>query len=113
MSKVLGWDKLQKQLKALEDMETKSAEMAVASIILEDSQSLVPVDTGELKDSGGVNDLNGVMVEYTAPHAMFVEFGTYKMNAQPYLRPAIDNNKAKLTKGAGGAIQAEIKRTIK
>ena len=33
MSKVLGWDKLQKQLKALEDMETKSSEMAVASII--------------------------------------------------------------------------------
>lgn len=112
MSNILGYDKLNAQLKALSDLETKVAEMAMASIILEDSQALVPVDTGELKNSGHIDDTNGVRVIYDAGHAMFVEFGTYKMNAQPYIRPAIDNGQARIVRAAGGAIQAEINKVV-
>ena len=111
-SQILGYDKLQRQLNALSKLETKSAEMAMASIVLEDSQALVPVDTGELKESGEVDDKDGVMVVYRAGHAVFVEFGTYKMNAQPFLRPAIDGNQTKVVRAAGGEIQAEIRRVI-
>jgi HK97 gp10 family phage protein len=110
---ITGYDKLQAQLKTLQDLETKSAEMAMASIVLEDSQALVPVRTGELKDSGHIEDTDGVNVIYDAEHAVFVEFGTYKMAAQPYLRPAMDENEGKIVRAAGEAIQAEIKRKIR
>lgn len=51
----------------------------------------VPVDTGFLKGSIGlaltVGKLEAV-VEPTAHYATYVEYGTYKMQSQPYMRPA-------------------------
>jgi HK97 gp10 family phage protein len=54
---------------------------------------IVPVDTGKLKTSinvepmifGAKKYVLGSGVEY-GPH---VEFGTYKMSAQPFMRPAL------------------------
>lgn len=55
------------------------------------------VDTGNLKNSinyksdyGDKSVLVGTPVEY----GKFVEMGTSKMEARPYLRPAVENNKA-------------------
>lgn len=54
------------------------------------SQQLVPVDIGELKESGEVEVVSEkvVIVGYKAPHAPFQEFGTVNMEAQPYLVPS-------------------------
>lgn len=84
------------------------------AIVLEESQLLVPVDTGELKASGGTSvEWVGTRVtgyvSYSAAHAAYNEFGTgirgaasagagpypYSetwpgMAAQPFLRPAVD-----------------------
>ena len=90
----------------------------IQDAIYERSQELVPVDTGELKESGEkppVEQLSKTIraeVKYTADHAGYVEFGTgirgsesagagpypYDPNwpgmaAQPYLRPAFDEVK--------------------
>lgn len=86
----------------------------VGRIVLAEAQAIVPVDTGELRDSGHVEvretERSAVAdVIFDAPHASFVEYGTgirgaesagagpypYSptwpgMPAQPYLRPAID-----------------------
>ena len=52
---------------------------------------LCPVDTGELISSiDGFNDGEGVEVYADADYAQYVEYGTSKMEAQPYFRPAID-----------------------
>jgi len=57
--------------------------------------SLVPVDTGRLKGSITYKDLGPYDVELRAgykkgvDYAEFVEYGTSKMKAQPFLRPAI------------------------
>jgi HK97 gp10 family phage protein len=96
----------------------KSVEYAVrdsTELIYQESQRLVPVDTGALKASGKQElveeggDIVGY-VTYDAPHAMFVETGTGQrgaasagaspdvtysatwpgMAAQPYARPALD-----------------------
>lgn len=62
-----------------------------AEVIFAASQDLCPVDTGFLRDSGYVQIRSGdVEIGYSAPYASFVEFGTYKMAAQPFLRPAFD-----------------------
>ena len=86
-----------------------------ASAVLEISQGLVPVDTGELKASGGTSvewkgsAVNGY-VTYSADHAAYNEFGTGQrgaasgngapgitydpawpgMTGSPFVRPALD-----------------------
>lgn len=89
-------------IKNVDDAELSTAG---AEVVFELSQKDVPVDTGELKDSGKVIQKDdGAEVIYTAEHAAPVEFGTSKMAAQPYLRPAIDNH---------SKIQAEMERKLK
>lgn len=51
---------------------------------------LCPVDTGELISSiDGFTDEESVEVYADADYAQYVEYGTSKMDAQPYFRPAI------------------------
>jgi HK97 gp10 family phage protein len=54
---------------------------AWADLVLVTAQDIVPVRTGELRDSGHLEkrvDSDGMTVDvvFDAPHAMFVEFGT-------------------------------------
>lgn len=66
-----------------------------------EAKKLCPVDTGRLRASIATQRLGpatygvGTGVEY----APYVEFGTRKMSAQPFLRPAA--NKVKETMGSG------------
>jgi HK97 gp10 family phage protein len=57
--------------------------------IYDTSQAACPVDTGALKASGvmKVGEYEG-SVSYTEDYAIYVEFGTRNMAAQPYLYPA-------------------------
>ncbi len=57
--------------------------------VLETSQTLVPVDTGELVSSGGrTTEWKGTKVQgavfYTSEHASFVEFGTGLIGSGTY-----------------------------
>ncbi len=87
---------------------------AFGQLVLQEAQSIVPVDTGELRDSGVVTiEETGktvrAVVAFTAGHAAYNEFGTgqrgaasagagpypysptwHGMPARPYLRPALD-----------------------
>lgn len=61
-------------------------------VVTDEAIALCPYDTGELRKSihKTVNGLHcdiGTNKEY----AMYVEFGTCKMSAQPYLVPALEN----------------------
>jgi HK97 gp10 family phage protein len=79
--------------------------MAGAEVVYQRSQELVPVDTGFLKKSGFIQQQgDDVQVGYDADYASFVEFGTSKMAAQPYLRPAIDNNEEEILNAVGSKI---------
>jgi len=53
---------------------------------------MAPVRTGELRNSIG-HEVRGdsVYVYAGARHGIYVELGTYKMSAQPYLRPAVES----------------------
>lgn len=58
-----------------------------------EEQRRVPVDTGFLKRSIfiTIKDVGlTAKIEPTASYAGYVEYGTRKMNAQPYVRPAYD-----------------------
>lgn len=63
--------------------------------VLQQSQVIVPILTGALHASGNTTleqSSEGPCgyVNYDEPYAGYVEFGTSRMEPQPYLRPALD-----------------------
>ena len=97
--KITGLDKLQKKLQKnvnLNDVKRvvshNGAEMQTKA------QQNAPVDTGHLKRSIGLEIKDGGMtaeVEPTAEYAPYVEYGTRFLSAQPYLKPAYNEQKRK------------------
>ena len=69
-----------------------------AKLVESKAKQLVPVDTGALKASIDY-ELKRVGTSYRASvfatehYALLIEFGTRNANAQPYLRPALFNNR--------------------
>lgn len=59
-----------------------------------EAKERVPVDTGFLKNSGSsvIGHLKNI-VQFTAEYAVHVEFGTRKMQAQPFLLPALEHHR--------------------
>ena len=58
------------------------------------AKKLCPVATGTLRDSithAAVSE-NTEAIGTNVSYAPFVEIGTYKMRAQPYLRPAVEGH---------------------
>ena len=112
--KIKGMDKLQKQLDAIANMNTTDAVIDGAEVIERASKENAPVDTGELRDSHGIEVISEEEVDIVvkAMHAMFIEYGTGMMRAQPFLRPAIDANKHKVAVEMGKEIDKEMREVI-
>ena len=72
----------------------QSMTIRTADKIVKEAKRLCPVDTGHLRDSikrsASKRTARGYRVIVGTPvrYAGYVEFGTRKMSAQPYLRPA-------------------------
>lgn len=75
----------------------------VGPTLLGEMQNRTPVDTGELRnsESSTVGDKQ-LTLSASAGHAGFVEFGTRKMAAQPYMRPTIESGASQI----GAAVAA-------
>ena len=89
--KIEGTEKLNKKLKQALEKDLKATRKAVYFAVLKAEQKakrVCPVDTGRSKSSithkvEGLSGEVGTNVHY----APYVEFGTRKMKAQPYLKP--------------------------
>ena len=75
---------------------------STAEYVLEDSQKSDAYKnrTGKLRASGGINTKYAgsgfINVEYTAEYAGYVEMGTWKMGARPFLRPSVEKGESRL-----------------
>lgn len=80
-------DQLKKR--AYEAWLEETRKMAINTV--QESKRIVAVKTGFLKNSIFVreHDFNKFEIVASAPYAGYVEYGTSKMRAQPYLRPAL------------------------
>ncbi len=64
---------------------------ATASHILGEARKRAPVATGALRDNSEVVIGDGYTnVEFRQEYAAYVELGTHKMAAQPFLTPAVE-----------------------
>ena len=99
--KVKGVDRLVRQL-AIKSKQARIAtdrQLELSSKRLERMAMVkAPVDTGALKNSIFSAKAGNLTYKVTAPqhYAIYVEKGTRKMRAQPYLKPALDAERPKL-----------------
>ncbi len=88
---IAGMAKLTAQLNAVGLAFTVDDLAEGALVIAEQAEKNCPVDTGFLRSTVFVQEAgDDVEIGFSAPYASYVEFGTYKMAAQPFLRPAFD-----------------------
>lgn len=75
----------------VESIDYSDAFQACMDTFMNIATSLVPIDTGYLYDSIGVEFLgDGVAFYANAEYAQYVEFGTSRMDAQEYFQPALE-----------------------
>ena len=100
--KLAGLTATTEALKKLFDEKKQEAIVREIALAIEyEAKRLCPVDTGRLRASITTEKIDtatygvGTNVEY----APYVEFGTRKMAAQPYLRPAVERVKNGIGRG--------------
>ena len=97
-----------KHIKAAIEAQKKA--LTAASLVVQgDATSRTPVLTGNLKNSitykvREEDAIVGTNVEY----APYVEFGTSKMAAQPFLEPSLHDNRKRIEKLIGDVIGKAI-----
>ena len=75
------------------EKKTAAALSMLAPVVVESAKRHCPVDTGRLRRSiSSIVSKNKLVVGSRVHYAAYVEGGTAKMAAQPYLRPALMEN---------------------
>lgn len=99
--KIKGVDRMVRQL-AIKGKQARIAtdrQLELSSLRIErGAKTGAPVDTGALKNTIFSAQAGSLTYKVTAPqhYAIYVEKGTRKMRAQPFLKPAIDAERPKL-----------------
>lgn len=98
---------------AIVEVDYTAACEAFVSTFMAEATALVPVDTGYLQSTIDA-DTDGFFCECMAEaeYAQYVEYGTWKMDAQPYFTPALEAGLRAFQEVAGEALdeaQEELK----
>lgn len=92
---VLWWATMRIEAKNKENIQKEL--LRIAHLIRNEAVIRCPVDTGRLRASIIVSEEpNKVIVGTNVKYAPHVEYGTYKMNPQPFMRPAYDLIRSRL-----------------
>lgn len=98
------------QIKARIQRAEEAAVAILGERVVVVMEAIVPVDTGALKGSLAfqVEQIgNGWLLRFGSfgiHYAVYVELGTYKMRAQPYIRPGADW----LASQVGGVLRSQL-----
>lgn len=111
-AQLLGALALQQTFESLADADNYDASLSRITLQIErDAKRNAPVDTGNLRASlssevrrEGADKIAGY-VGTNVKYAPFVEMGTSRMGAQPFLRPAVEENRETIEDELGATIE--------
>jgi len=116
-------EKLWRQFDQLKGLNLEQALAAGANVLMRGSKRRAPVDTGAMRDSHRVEvrpplgDKPQVYIvvgdDEVVNYPSYVEFGTRKMAAQPFLRPALDEDRGEAIKAVGSYVLKELRTVAK
>jgi HK97 gp10 family phage protein len=110
---VIGVAEVQLKLdKASKDIILKALDKIwiAGNKIADDARQTVPVNTGRLRDSIVAEtpfitgDEIRCVISANTDYAIYVEMGTWKMKARPYLKPALYKNKDEFEREMKGLV---------
>jgi HK97 gp10 family phage protein len=109
--KILGVERLQAKLTKMASLPALKSTMGKAvGVVNGDAKNIVPVDSGNLRNSihgsvevGSPTEIVGKVATSTE-YAPYVEFGTSKMGARPFLWPALNKNKKRINQLFAAAV---------
>lgn len=115
--KFSGFGDLRNKLPGGEELEKKLEQALLKGAIKVERDAVLkaPVDTGELRNSIGykkgefTDEQKEYIVYARSKHAKFIEYGTRKSKAQPFLRPAFQKNKQSIIDEINKAMQEALK----
>jgi HK97 gp10 family phage protein len=112
---VEGLSKLIAELDKLKNLDVAKIASVGGYTILAEAQKNAPLKTGYLRSTGYIEPIEGQGCEigFSADYAFYPEYGTAKMKAQPYLRPAIDTQADKAVEQMGKEATKEMEAKIK
>ena len=97
--KLIGFEKLEAKLtKNMDLSKVKATVKKNGAQLQKTAQKNAPTDTGNLRQKIALEIIDGgktAEVESTAEYGAYVELGTRFMKAQPYLKPAFEEQKEK------------------
>jgi HK97 gp10 family phage protein len=104
-----GFEQLQKKLQRIKKVSPHSL-LAGALTLQKFSMENAPIKTGFLRNSHESRQVeNGAEMVVKAHYAYYQEFGTSRMKANPFVRPAIDEHSLDIVKAVGEQVEKEIK----
>jgi HK97 gp10 family phage protein len=111
MASIGGWYVVFNRLPAIMaavEVQARRAPIATAEEVAVRARANAPVDTGYLQGSIAAVPVNQHMAEVRvgAPYGGYVEFGTSKMAAQPFLSPALGGAAESMLQKIAGALGA-------
>ncbi|GIK73808.1 MAG: hypothetical protein BroJett021_27960 [Chloroflexota bacterium] len=110
--RIEGIDEVLRQLDGLTSRAALRQGLAAAAFLVERAAKVkAPVDTGFLRNSiqtVSVTDREAV-VAVGAEYGIYQEMGTRFMRAQPFMRPALENNRERIAEIIRGAIQRDLR----
>ena len=89
------WNRIPELMVAVES-NSRAAVKAKADAVLRNAKGRIHRVTGHLQDSAYTEVIeagHAADIAFPAEYAGYVEYGTYKMSARPFLRPAIEAEK--------------------
>ena len=92
--------------------EQKEALRKAAFIFEKEAKRRAPVDTGFLRANIRAED-DGSKVISHAEYSAYQEYGTSKMKAQPYMRPAARATRKKMLNKFGIQLGRDVKRGVR
>jgi phage protein, HK97 gp10 family len=108
MGIIVVWNRIPQLIAAVE-VNSRMAVKKYADKVVSDAKARAPVRTGYLRSSIHAVSLEAgksAEVQVDAPYGAYVEYGTYKMAAQPYLGPAVAANEKAFFDACGrGAVK--------
>lgn len=118
MVKLKGVDETIRRMKKFANDVQKEVIDAMDTItdkVLTDAKDIVPVDTGKLRESGRRMILRKRVwftgrVGFHTRYAYYVEFGTSKMSAKPYLWPSVTKNRELILEKLGRHLDHAIEK---
>ena len=107
-------NKLTSQFANLKDIDTVKVALAGGYVLLKGSQEKAPVDKGMLRANSEVVPAGeGAEMRFNQEYAVYQEFGTSRMQANPYVRPTIDEEGDEIIKAMSDEVEKQLKERAK